>query len=120
MQDLTRSVEATKRLTLAWQNAAMGRKKHNWAPSLGTREADGTLTSRCKHCLLEHRESWHEQDGQVLHVDQWWTPGGQLFRIRPGLWLEPPASAPPLEGAFPGVEIGGVPECPKTAEAWTA
>ncbi len=48
------------------------------------------------------------------------TPDGVLLRIRPQLWLEPPSGAPPLEGAFPGVEEGGVPECPKTPEGWTA
>ncbi len=64
--------------------SGMGRKRHSWDPALSTREPDGTLTSRCRHCHLEQREGWYEHDGQVLHVDQWRTASGTT-----GGWRSP-------------------------------
>jgi hypothetical protein len=97
--------------------AGAGRKKHNWLP--GTRDEAGNFSTTCKNCALTASEGWYEEGGMVLHVEPWRTPDGRLIRIRPAVWLEAPEAAPPLEGAFPGITIGGVPECPKSPEGWS-
>jgi hypothetical protein len=96
----------------------MGRKRHNWDPALSSREPDGTLTSRCKNCGMSQRDGYYSASGRVYSVLQWATPAGRLLAIRPIVDLYPPKKAPPLEGAFPGIPVSGMPECPKTPDGW--
>ncbi len=52
----------------------MGRKNHNWDPALSSREADGTLTSRCKNCGMSQRDGFYCAHGRVHSVLQGATP----------------------------------------------
>lgn len=96
----------------------MGRKRHNWHPASSSREADGTLVSRCKNCGMIQRDGWFTINGRIYAVLQWAAPDGRLLAVRPIVDIQPPKTAPPFDGAFPGVPVAGMPECPKSVEAW--
>jgi hypothetical protein len=96
----------------------MGRRNHNWAPALATREPDGTLISRCQNCGMSQRSDHYSSGGKVYAVIQWAAPDGRLLAIRPVVDLRAPKQAPPLEDAFPNVPVSGSPECPKSPTAW--
>ncbi|SNR99074.1 hypothetical protein SAMN06272737_1582 [Blastococcus mobilis] len=100
---------------------SMGRRNHNWDPSLSVREKDGSLTSCCRNCGMIERHGYYSRDGRVYGVKQWRAPDGRLLAIRPVV-VDRLASkaASPIEDAFPGATVSGMPECPKSRDAWVS
>ncbi|NYI81249.1 hypothetical protein BJ988_005957 [Nocardioides panzhihuensis] len=57
----------------------------------------------------------------MVNVIEWRSPGGRTLRIRPVSSVNAPRydpAAPTVDEAFPELEVGGVPECPKEQGHW--
>lgn len=95
------------------------RRNHWWGPIDDPRALEPRAA--CQHCGLVERTGYYlNAKGRTLSVIQWFTPAGTLLRIRPVVHLTPSHKGTrSIAEAFPAVEVGGVPECPKTPSAWT-
>ena len=95
------------------------RSNHRWG--LIVRAEDGTWSVECKNCGLIERHGYYlGEHGQTLEVLQWLTPRGKLLRIRPIVDIRPTSKGElRIDAAFPGAEVGGIPACPKSPDAWS-
>lgn len=87
--------------------------KHSW--TLGENE--------CVVCGLLRSTAWFTDDsGQPVELTLWMTPGHNVVRIRPNFARQtPPAETNgTISEVLAGIDIGDVPPCPKTPEAWTS
>lgn len=89
-----------------------GRRNHRWIPGV----------EACFNCGLveRHTDVWLD-DGSPGSLIQWLTPAGAVLAARPTLYVRGTvdASSPQLRDVLPaGVPISGVPQCPKTPDAW--
>jgi hypothetical protein len=95
------------------------RRNHRWG--FIEKIGDGSWSITCNNCGLVERHAYFlSEPGQTVDVMQWITPNGRLLRIRPLVDIRPDRKGEQrIEDAFPGVEVGNSPECPKDPAAWT-
>jgi hypothetical protein len=79
----------------------------------------------CRFCGLSEREAWVlDERGRPVMALVWsspWGPGVRTLAFPPLRGLQPPDTGIellPLAATFPGVEVGGMPDCPGSPYEW--